>query len=159
MTIKVNDAIPSVDLKISVNGELQDTNTKTLFATGKSILVGVPGAFTPTCSQAHLPGYVVQADVIKAKGVERIVCMSVNDAFVMQAWGKSSNAEAIGMLADGNAAFTKALGLELDASGFGMGTRCQRFAMIIENGKVSALFVEPAGAFEVSTAEYVLKQL
>lgn len=159
MTIQVNDNIPAVDIKIVTNGEMSDTNTADLFGSGKSVLFGVPGAFTPTCSQAHLPGYVVNADAIKAKGVDRIVCMSVNDAFVMKAWGEASNAEALTMLADGNAGFTSEMGLELDASGFGMGKRCQRFAMIIDNGTVTGVFVEPPKAFEVSTAEYILQQL
>ncbi len=159
MSIQANSNFPAVDVKIVVDGETKDVNTSELFAQGKSVLFGVPGAFTPTCSQAHLPGYVVQADEIKAKGVARIVCMSVNDAFVMKAWGESSNAEALTMLADGNADLTKALGLEMDGSGFGMGTRCQRFAMIIEDGKVSEVFVEKPKEFEVSKAEYVLEKL
>jgi len=159
MTIQVNDAIPAVDLKIVVGGEMQDANTAELFGSGKTVLFGVPGAFTPTCSQAHLPGFVVHADTIQSKGVDRIVCMSVNDAFVMKAWGEASNAQALTMLADGNADFTKALGLEMDGTGFGMGTRCVRFAMIIEDGKATGVFVEKPKEFEVSKAEYILEKL
>lgn len=159
MTTLVNQNIPAVDVKVVTNGEISEANSRDLFSSGKSVLFGVPGAFTPTCSQAHLPEYVVLADKLKEKGVERIVCMSVNDAFVMKAWGEASNAEAIVMLADGNADFTQALGLSMDASGFGMGTRCQRFAMIIEAGKVTHVFPEAPKAFEVSKAEFILKQL
>lgn len=159
MTIQVNDAVPSAKVKVIVGGEASDVDTAELFASGKSVLFGLPGAFTPTCSQAHLPGYVVSADTIKTKGVERIVCMSVNDAFVMGAWGKSSNAEELTMLADGNAEFSKALGLDFDGSGFGMGQRCKRFAAIIDNGTVTHLFVEGPGEFEASAAENILKNL
>lgn len=159
MTIQANEKFPAVDIKVVNNGEMADANTGELFANGKTVLFGVPGAFTPTCSQAHLPGFVVQADAIKEKGVDRIVCMSVNDAFVMKAWGEASNAEALTMLADGNADLTKALDLEMDGSGFGMGTRCKRFAMIVEDGTVTGVFVEQPKEFEVSKAEYVLEQL
>jgi peroxiredoxin len=159
MTIQINDSIPAVDLKIVTKGEISDSNTSELFASGKTVLFGVPGAFTPTCSQAHLPGYVVNADVMMEKGVDRIVCMSVNDAFVMKAWGEASNAEAITMLADGNAEFSKALDLLLDASGACMGTRCQRFAMIIDSGKVTGIYVEQPKEFEVSKAEFILQKL
>jgi len=159
MTIQVNETIPEVNVKIVNNGEVSETNTTELFASGKSVLFGLPGAFTPTCSKAHLPGFVVNADAIKEKGVERIVCMSVNDAFVMGAWAEASNAEAITMLADGNCAFAKALGLDFDGTGFGMGQRSQRFAAIIDNGKLTHLFVEGPGEFEVSSAEHVLSQL
>ncbi|TQV89273.1 peroxiredoxin [Aliikangiella coralliicola] len=159
MTIQANDTIPAVDVKIVKNGETSDISTYELFESGKTVLFGVPGAFTPTCSQAHLPGFVVQADELKNKGVDQIICMSVNDAFVMKAWGDASNAEAITMLADGNGDFSKALGLELDASAAGMGQRCKRFAMIIENNQVRAVFVEEPKQFEVSKAEYVLSQL
>ncbi len=159
MTIQVNDAVPSAKVKVVVGGEANEVDTAEYFGTGKSVLFGLPGAFTPTCSQAHLPGYVVQADEIKAKGVDRIVCMSVNDAFVMGAWGKSSNAEALEMLADGNCEFSKAIGLDFDGSGFGMGQRCKRFAAIIDNGTVTHVFVEAPGEFEVSSAENVLKNL
>jgi len=159
MSIQVNDSVPSVTVKTVSGGEASETNTAELFGNGKSVLFGLPGAFTPTCSKAHLPGFVVNADSIKAKGVDRIVCMSVNDAFVMGAWAQSSNAEALTMLADGNCEFSKALGLDFDGTGFGMGPRCQRFAAIIVNGAVTHLFVEGPGKFEVSTAENVLANL
>jgi peroxiredoxin len=159
MTIQVNDAVPSATVKTVVGGEASEVNTSELFAKGKSVIFGLPGAFTPTCSQAHLPSFVVNADTIKAKGVERIVCMSVNDAFVMGAWGKASNAEELVMLADGNCDFSKALGLDFDGSGFGMGQRCKRFAAIIYNGTVTHVFVEGPGEFDVSSAENILKNL
>ena len=159
MTIEANQAIPGSDVKIVKGGEISDINTEALFATGKTVLFGLPGAFTPTCSAAHLPGYVVKADELKAKGVDQIVCMSVNDAFVMKAWGEASNAEEIVMLADGNADFTKALGLDFDVSAAGMGTRCQRFAAIIDEGKLTTLFVEAPKEFEVSAADYILEKL
>ncbi|MEJ2089681.1 MAG: peroxiredoxin, partial [Gammaproteobacteria bacterium] len=119
----------------------------------------VPGAFTPTCSQAHLPGFVVNADAIRAKGVDSIVCISVNDAFVMDSWGKDRNADGIVMAGDGNGEFTAAVGLEMDGSGFGLGTRSQRYAMIVEDGVVTKLAVEKPGQFEVSKAEAILEAL
>ena len=122
------------------------------------VLFAVPGAFTPTCSNAHLPGFVVNVDAIKAKGVDTVVCMSVNDAFVMGAWGKSQNAERLLMLADGNADLTRALGLELDGTGFGMGTRSKRFAMIVNNGTVELLSVDALN-LEKSSAEAILAAL
>ena len=130
-----------------------------LFRGKKVVLFAVPGAFTPTCSMAHLPGFVVKADEILAKGVDSIICLSVNDAFVMDAWGKDKNAEALIMAADGNGDFTKAIGLEMDATGFGMGVRSQRYAMVVDDGKVSALNIEAPGKFEVSSAEAVLSTL
>ena len=123
------------------------------------LLFAVPGAFTPGCSLTHLPGYVVNADKIKAQGVDTIACMSVNDAFVMGAWGNDQNASEILMLADGNADFTAALGLELDGSGFGMGTRSQRFAMIVEDGTVSHLNVEDGPGIDASSAETMMTLL
>ncbi len=159
MTIQVNDAIPSSKVKIVVGGEASEVDTAELFANGKSVIFGLPGAFTPTCSKAHLPGFVVNADTIKEKGVDRIVCMSVNDAFVMGAWGASSNASELTMLADGNCEFSTALGLDFDGSGFGMGQRCQRFAAIVDGGKVTHVFVEGPGEFKVSSAENILKNL
>ena len=130
-----------------------------LFGGKKVVLFAVPGAFTPTCSNAHLPGYVVKADELKAKGVDSIICLSVNDAFVMDAWGKDKNAEQLMMVADGNGEFTKALGLEMDGSGFGLGTRSQRYAMIVDDGTVSKLSVEDPGKLEVSAAEAILEAL
>lgn len=129
-----------------------------LFAGKKAVLFAVPGAFTPTCSAAHLPGYVVLADKMKEKGVDFIACLSVNDAFVMKAWGESQNAEALMMLADGDGSFTKSLGLEMDTGAFG-GLRSQRYAMIVEDGKVTTLNVEAPKAFEVSKAEVILEAL
>ncbi len=129
-----------------------------LFANKKVVLFAVPGAFTPTCSESHLPGFVVLADQIKAKGVDIIACVSVNDAFVMQAWGEAQNANEIMMLGDGDASFTKALGLEMDTAAFG-GVRSQRYAMVIENGVVTQLNVEEPKTFEVSSAEAILASL
>ena len=123
------------------------------------VLFAVPGAFTPGCSNTHLPGYVVNADKIKAKGVDSISCMSVNDAFVMHAWGVAQNAEALIMLADGNGDLTEALGLTLDARGYGMGQRSQRFSMIVKDGTVTSLNVEPKGSIDVSSAESILALL
>ncbi len=123
------------------------------------MLFAVPGAFTPTCSAAHLPGFVVHIDELKAKGIDEVVCMSVNDVFVMKAWGDSQNAEHITMAADGNGEFATALGLTMDASGFGMGTRSQRFALIADNGVVSHVGIEDPGQLEKSTAEAMLAQL
>jgi glutaredoxin/glutathione-dependent peroxiredoxin len=123
-------------------------------------LFALPGAFTPTCSAKHLPGFVQSASQIKGKGVTTIACLSVNDAFVMDAWGKNQNVgENVLMLADGNAELTKALGLEMDGSGYGMGTRSRRYSMLVDNGVVKQLNVEKPGAFEVSNAETLLKQL
>ncbi|EGR09021.1 redoxin family protein [Vibrio cholerae HE48] len=129
-----------------------------MFANKKVVLFAVPGAFTPTCSEAHLPGYVVLADKFKEKGVDMIACVSVNDAFVMKAWGEAQNASEITMLADGDASFTKALGLEMDTGNFG-GVRSQRYAMVIENNVVTLLNVEPPKTFELSKAETVLASL
>lgn len=159
MAIQVGDAIPDMKLKVMGEKGPEDIATSDIFSGKKVVLFAVPGAFTPGCTVTHLPGYVVNADNIKAKGVDTIACLSVNDAFVMDAWGKSQNAEELLMLGDGNADFTKALGLEMDASGFGMGTRSQRYAMIVDNGKVSYLAVEPAGGVDVSAAEKILEQL
>ena len=159
MTIKVNDKIPSVTLKIFGNKGPEDITTETIFSDKKVVLFAVPGAFTPGCSKTHLPGYVVNADKIKAKGVDSIICMSVNDAFVMHAWGEVQNAEALIMLADGNGDFSEALGLAKDARAYGMGVRSQRFAMIVENNTVTTLNVEPAGGIDVSSAESILALL
>ncbi|TYK66685.1 peroxiredoxin [Colwellia echini] len=156
--IEQNSAMPVGELQERKDGEMISHNTAELFANKKVVLFAVPGAFTPTCSEAHLPGYVVLADEFKAKGVDAIICLSVNDAFVMSAWGAAQNAENIMMLADGDGSYTKALGLSMDTAGFG-GIRSQRYAMVIENGKVTHLNVEPPKSFEVSKAEEVLKQL
>jgi peroxiredoxin len=157
--IKVGDKIPSVKLKHMTKEGIKDITTDELFK-GKVALFGLPGAFTPTCSAKHLPGFVQNADAIRAKGVDRIVCLSVNDAFVMDAWGKNQNVgEKVMMVADGNADFAKAIGLELDLVGNGMGTRIRRFSMVVDNGSVKQLNVEKPGAFEISNAETMLKQL
>jgi glutaredoxin/glutathione-dependent peroxiredoxin len=162
MTIKAGDKIPECNsLKVMGEKGPQAITVDELFKDKKVALFAVPGAFTPGCSKSHLPGFVVNADKIKAKGVDSIVCMAVNDAFVMDAWGKAQNAEHLTMLADGNADFTKAMGLEMDGTGFGMGTRCKRMAMIVENGKVSWMAIEPPGGSGIvaSAADAVLEQL
>ncbi len=158
MSIQVGDKIPAGMFSIMGAEGPTGVSTADIFDGKKVVLFAVPGAFTPTCSAAHLPGFVVHVDQIKAKGVDTVACMSVNDVFVMNAWGQSANAEHLMMLADGNADFTKALGLELDGSGFGMGTRSQRFAMIVDDGVVSLLNVD-AGALEGSSAEAILAAL
>lgn len=160
MTIKAGDKVPTATLKVMTADGPSGVSTDELFGKGKVVLFSVPGAFTPTCSAKHLPGFVEHAAAIKAKGIDRIVCIAVNDVFVMNAWGKSAGVGAdIVMAADGNGEFTRALGLELDATGFGMGKRGQRFALIAENGVVKAVYVEGPGEFKVSSAEYVLGQL
>lgn len=159
MTIQVGDAIPAFKLKTMGAEGPVDITTAEIFDGKKVVLFAVPGAFTPGCSMTHLPGYVVNADKIKAAGVDTIVCMAVNDAFVMGAWGKAQNADEILMLADGNGELTKALGLELDGSGFGLGTRSQRFAMIVEDGKVTQLNVEAGPGVDVSSAETIMQSL
>lgn len=159
MAIKVGDKIPGTTLKIMGEKGPTDISTDEIFAGKKVLLFAVPGAFTPGCTLTHLPGYVVNADKIKASGVDTIACMAVNDAFVMDAWGKSQNAEELMMLGDGNGDFTAALGLELDGRGFGLGTRSQRFAMIVEDGKVTHLNVEPGSGVDVSSAETMMALL
>jgi glutaredoxin/glutathione-dependent peroxiredoxin len=158
MSIQINDLIPSSTVNILKDG-VQAIDTADYFSQRKLVLFAVPGAFTPTCSAKHLPGYIQHAQDFEAKGYE-LACLSVNDAFVMSAWAKSQEApESIAMLADGNAAFAKALGLELDASAFGMGIRAKRFALVADHGKVTHLFVEAPGEFSVSSAESVLSTL
>jgi len=159
MTISAGEILPNITLKIMGEKGPVDIDTDTIFKGKKVVLFAVPGAFTPGCSVTHLPGYVVLADRIKAKGVDTIVCLSVNDAFVMDAWGKSQNADELLMLADGNGQFVSALGLDVDASGYGMGLRSQRFALIAEDGIVKHLAVEPAGGIDVSAAETILALL
>tara|TARA_R110002073_G_scaffold331667_1_gene516718 strand:- start:259 stop:747 length:489 start_codon:yes stop_codon:yes gene_type:complete len=160
-SVKVGDKVPSATIrKMGDDGRPAAMSTDEYFAGKKTVLFAVPGAFTPTCSAKHLPGFVEQAGAIKGKGVDQIACIAVNDAFVMDAWGKSAHAEGkIDMLSDGNGELAKALGLELDASGGGLGQRCQRFAMVVEDGKITQLNVEAPGAFEVSSAQHVLGQL
>lgn len=156
MAIKTGDRFPSVTLKTK---GLADIKTDDICGGKKVVLFAVPGAFTPTCSTAHLPSFVVHADKIKAKGVDTIACMSVNDAFVMDAWFQDKNAEELLMLADGNGDLTRALGLEMDGSVFGLGNRSHRFAMVIDNGKVTHIQVEEPGKYEVSSAEAILEVL
>lgn len=159
MTIKVGDKVPASTLKVMGEKGPTDISTDDIFSGKKVLLFAVPGAFTPGCSVTHLPGYVVNADKIKAKGVDTIACMSVNDAFVMGAWGQAQNAEELLMLADGNGDFTAALGLELDGRGFGLGTRSQRFAMIVDDGTITHLNVEPGAGVDVSSAETMMALL
>jgi glutaredoxin/glutathione-dependent peroxiredoxin len=160
MTIKVGDKMPSGTLTLATKDGPQKISADEYFKGRKVVLFSVPGAFTPTCDAKHLPGFVEKAGDIKGKGVDAIGCLAVNDAFVMKAWGKSQNAEGkVDMLADGNAEYTKALGLELDATGFGMGTRGQRFSLVIDNGVVKQINVEAKGEFKISSAEHVLGQI
>jgi len=160
MAIKVGDKLPTVNLKHMDKDGMQTVSTDDLFKGKKVVLFALPGAFTPTCSAKHLPGFVAQAEAIKGKGVDQIACLSVNDAFVMDAWGKAQNVgDKVLMLADGNADFSKAVGLTMDGTGYGMGTRASRYAMVVDNGVVKALNVEAPGAFEVSSAEAIMKAL
>ena len=159
MALQVGDSIPEATMKIMGDKGPQDITTADIFAGKKVVLFAVPGAFTPTCSASHLPGFVANADKIKAKGVDSVVCLSVNDAFVMDAWGKGQNAEELMMVADGNGELTKAMGVELDGSGFGLGTRSVRYSLIAEDGKITTLNLEAGGAFEVSSAEAILEAL
>jgi glutaredoxin/glutathione-dependent peroxiredoxin len=160
MTIKVGDTIPSMKLTTPSADGPKEISTDEIFKGKKVVLFSVPGAFTPTCSAKHLPGFIQQADALKAKGVDTIVCLAVNDAFVMGAWAKDQGVgDKVVMLADGSAAFTKALGLELDLVARGLGVRSQRFALVAEDGKVTHLAVEAPGDFSVSRAEAILEVL
>lgn len=160
MPIEEGQKIPEATLKTMADGGMQDVSTSELFAGKKAVLFAVPGAFTPTCSKQHLPGFVEKADALRKKGVDLVACVSVNDAFVMDAWGRSAGAEGkVTMLADGNGDFAKAMGLDFDGSGIGFGIRSQRYAAIIEDGVVKKLFVEKPMKFEVSSAEAVLDAL
>ena len=158
MAIQVGDKIPSGSFKCVTGEGVQDLDTDALFSGKRVVLFAVPGAFTPTCSEKHLPGYVEKADAILAKAVDSIVCLSVNDFFVMEAWAKDRGVDLskITMLADGNGDLTRALGLEMDGSSFGMGTRAQRFAMVVNDGVVELLNVEKPMKFDVSDAETLL---
>jgi glutaredoxin/glutathione-dependent peroxiredoxin len=158
MTIQAGDRLPEVPLK-QINDGVQTIDTHTLFDGKKVVLFAVPGAFTPTCSEKHLPGFVEHFDEFREKGIE-VACISVNDPFVMQAWGQSQHVpDGLLMLADGNGEFTRALGLEMDASAYGMGTRAKRFAIYAEDGVVKQVHVEAPGEFRVSSAEYMLSQI
>lgn len=156
--IQQGQTLPTATLSELTADGMVNHQVSELFANKKVVLFAVPGAFTPTCSEAHLPGYVVLADQIKAKGVDLIACVSVNDAFVMQAWGEAQNASELTMLGDGDGSFTKSLGLEMDTGGFG-GVRSQRYAMIVENGVVTTLNIEEPKTFEASKAETILSLL
>lgn len=159
MTIAVGDLIPNATLNYLKDG-VQTIDSAQLFADRTVLVFAVPGAFTPTCSSKHLPGYVTHLEALKAKGIDQVACLAVNDAFVMQAWAESQKVPAeIMMLADGNANFAKAMGLELDATAFGMGVRSKRFALIARNGVVTHLFIEGPGEFKVSSAEHVLDSI
>jgi len=159
MTIKVGDKLPQSTFYVIGEKGPESLASEKVFAGKKVVLFALPGAFTPTCSKAHVPGFVVNADEILAKGVDSIVCMSVNDPFVMKAWGEQSNAEQLLMLSDGNCEFTKAIGLDADMSVVGLGTRCGRFAMIVNDGVIEHLAIEEPKAFEVSSAEAILAAL
>ena len=160
MTIKAGDRMPAGKFKVMGESGPQDLSTAQLFDGKRVVLFSVPGAFTPTCNAKHLPGFLQQAAALQAKGVDTIACMAVNDVFVMNAWGKSANAgDKVRMLADGNGDYAKALGLELDARGYGMGQRGQRFAIIVDNGVASKVLIEAPGEFKLSSAEHVLSEL
>ena len=160
MAIKVGDKIPSATLMQMKDGGPKPVSTDELFGDKKVVVFALPGAFTPTCSAKHLPGFIQNAEAIRGKGVDAIACLSVNDAFVMGAWGDNQGAgDKVMMLADGNGDFTRQLGLEMDATKFGMGQRSKRYAMVVDHGVVKALDVEEPGAFQVSSAEHVMKQL
>jgi len=159
MTIAVGDKLPDVKLVKATQDGPEAVQSTDFFAGKRVALFSVPGAFTPTCSAKHLPGYVEKAAELKAKGIDEIACTAVNDPFVMKAWGAASGSADVTMLADGNGDFAKALGLTMDGSGFGLGLRGQRFAVVVNDGVVEQLHVEAPGEFKVSAAEYVLEQL
>ena len=158
MAIQIGDPIPEVVLK-RIRGGVENVDTPTLFEARKVVLFAVPGAFTPTCSEKHLPGFIERFADFRDRGID-VICMAVNDPFVMQAWGKASGVpDGLQMVSDGNADLTRALGLEMDASGYGMGVRAKRFALYAEDGVVRQLFVEAPGEFRVSAADHVLEHL
>jgi peroxiredoxin len=160
MTIKAGEKMPQGAFGVMTGEGPGQISSDELFAGKKVVLFSVPGAFTPTCSMNHLPGYVEHAEALRAKGVDTVACMAVNDTFVMDAWGKDRSVDGtVMMLADGNGDYTKALGLEMDASGFGMGLRGQRFAIIVDDGVATDVLVEAPGEFKVSAAETVLDKL
>ena len=160
MSIAETEKLPDVGVSIIGPGGQRETTTRALFSSIKAVLFSVPGAFTPTCSARHVPGYIEKADEFHTLGVDLIACVSVNDVFVMEAWAKSTGAKnAVTMVADGNGTFTKALGLDVDQSERGMGLRAKRSAMIVDDGVVQKLFIEPSGSFGVSSAENVLGAL
>ena len=160
MSVKVGDSIPSMKLMMATADGPKEVSIDDLFKGKKVVMFAVPGAFTPTCSAKHMPGFVQNADAIKAKGVDTVICTAVNDAFVLGAWAKDQGADGkVTMLADGSAALTKALGLELDLTARGLGIRSQRYALVAEDGKVTHLAVEAPGGFEVSKAESILANI
>jgi len=160
MAIAVGDKIPDIQVMTTGPGGPTHVQTGEVLGSGKVVLFAVPGAFTPTCSDYHLPSYVIRQDELKAKGVDTVACISVNDPFVMDAWGKDQKVgDAVVMLADGNGEFTRAVGLEMDGSGFGLGTRSQRYAMVIDDGVVTTLSVEPGAGMTVSAADAILELL
>ena len=160
MSIKAGERMPEGKFKVMGPNGPQDLSTAQLFGGKRVVLFSVPGAFTPTCNAKHLPGYVNAAEQFKAKGIDQLACMAVNDVFVMNAWGKAGNVgDRVLMLADGNGVYARSLGLEMDGRGFGMGMRGQRFAILIDNGVATQVHVEAPGEFKVSAAEFVLGQL
>ena len=159
MAINVGDKLPDVPLTVATPDGPEQTTTTDFFGGRRVALFAVPGAYTPTCSARHLPSYVEKASELKGKGVDEIACISVNDAFVMSAWNKSDGSQDITMLADGNGAFSDAVGLSMDASKFGMGTRSQRYSMLVNDGVVEQLNVEAPGEYRASSAETLLEQL
>ena len=159
MAIEVGQKLPDVKLVKATDNGPDAVQSSDYFAGKRVALFSVPGAFTPTCSAKHLPGFVEKADELKAKGIDEIACTAVNDAFVMGAWGKASGSPEVTMLADGNGAFAQAVGLTMDGSGFGLGQRGQRFSMVVNDGVVEQLNVEAPGEFKVSSAEHMLEQL
>ena len=160
MTIKTGDKLPDATFRVMTKDGPQEKTTADVFAGKRVALFAVPGAFTPTCSMKHLPGYVQNVDALKGKGVDTVACLAVNDPFVMNAWAKDQGVDGrLMMIADGSGAFTKALGLELDLTARGLGVRSQRYAMVVDNGKVASLNVEAPGGFDVSRAESVLAGL
>ena len=160
MTIKVSERLPEGKFKIMTENGPKDLSSAELFNGKRVVLFSVPGAFTPTCDAKHLPGFLEQAEQLRAKGIDTIACMAVNDVFVMNAWGKASHVDGkVLMLADGNGDYARALGLELDAKGFCMGMRGQRFAIVVDDGVAKQVNIEAPGQFKVSAAEYVLQQL
>lgn len=159
MAIEEGGRLPEATMHMIRDGAPAAVTTSELFSGKKVVLFAVPGAYTPTCSEQHLPGFVANADAIRGRGVDSIVCVAVNDAFVMDAWGQERDAGGITMVGDGNGDFTRALGLEMDGRGFGLGTRSQRYAMVVEDGTVTKLAVEGPGQFDVSRAEAILEAL
>ena len=160
MTIEIGDIIPDIEIMTTIDGKPSHVQSREVLGSGKVVLFAVPGAFTPTCSDYHLPSYVIRQEELTAKGVDTVACISVNDPFVMDAWRDSQNVgDSVLMLADGNGEFTAAIGLGMDGSGFGLGSRSQRYAMVLQDGVVTVLHVEPGGGLTVSAADAILEAL